>query len=128
VFVALGLPDKSAGDNKTPPTTPHRLNDNTEQISSQKVSAPMDEASTTHENIMALAAAVAMDQPKEDSSVASSRMTDIDGASSVEASTITSDITFMDSAIGIASSIRKQVGVTDVGSLFGAAFRKNRPR
>jgi hypothetical protein len=61
-----------------------------------------------------------MDHSIDDSSAATSRMTDVDGASSIEASTITSDITFMEAP---------RMLLTHIGTAFNnmKMARKTRP-
>lgn len=76
----------------------------------------------TSDNIAAvLAATVVMDHHSiDDSSAETSRMTDVDGASSIEASTVTSDITFMEAP---------RMLLTHIGTAFNSmkAARKTRP-
>jgi hypothetical protein len=63
---------------------------NHSNVDTQNVEPPSDNIAA------ALAATIAMDHSIDDPSAATLRVTDVDGASSIEASTITSDITFMD--------------------------------
>lgn len=101
----LVSPHKVGLSNEAPSSTPKVSNKSLEPViptehdddSNDNVDASKHYVQSSISNTAALAAAVTvMSRTIDESSVASSRVTDIDGASSIEASTITSDITFME--------------------------------